>query len=166
MVDPMRHTAWMKLSSYLLGQKVVLRSPLPSSSCTAKINAAIQNEPWALTTKIGGGISGTRLRLFYRTGPFARVGKPILMGRIEEAMGATMITGSYRAPLLAHAFLIFWYAMLGIMVANSAMSFPVFCLFAVVPFFRHFIFHRNADAELAEILAFLRERAGFSEASA
>ena len=100
--------------------------------------------------------------------------KPVLAGRLHDDMGATRMDAKFRAPAFAYFFFIFWYSILLIMVSvmvillttgswelEAWITFPILCLFAVMPIGMHYLFNRNAVDQLEEILVFLSNTADF-----
>jgi len=173
--DSMRQTAAMNLIDYFIGRRIVLRSPLSPGEAKARINDAAPLVLWPWSVGVSGRIVGHHLRLSYRAGLMDYNAKPVLAGRVEDNLGSTILRAKYRAPVFVYLFFPFWYGMLLLMAASLVaaylgnslepegwIGFPILCLFAVMPIGLHYLFNRNADDELEEIILFLEDEGGFS----
>ncbi len=161
----------MTLSEYLVGRRVMLRSPCRRDWVIAQIKRAVPSPFGLMNRGISGGVFFGWLRLAWDV-PFIVNGfRPIFRGRIIESAGGTEIAVVFGAPLIVRIFFVIWYFFLvtisliavSDLVGRSeagvgAVIFPIALFWAALPAC-HYLFNRNADAHFDVMLDLLAREA-------
>src|SRR3990167_8954435 len=165
----------MKFWHYFQGLRVDLHSPLPKAEAIARINRASGSMLLPFSNGITGGVWFERLRLSHTScWYFDSNVKPILAGRLSDALGSCEIRARFRAPLIAYVFFAVWYLILLVMLISALvvgltggtnsialLILPALLIFSLAPVGMHYLFHRNAEDDLERILEFLNREAAF-----
>ena len=107
------HSVAMKISDYVFGRRLGIRSTLLKEEFEVRVNQAAGSNLWPFREGVVGGVHFGRLRLRYQGFPlFDYNAKPRLSGNINNEHGVTTAELSYRAPTWVLAFFSFWYLFL------------------------------------------------------
>jgi hypothetical protein len=161
----------MRFRDYFLGQRVLLRSPLKPADVVCRINGAAKSSWWPFNLGVIGGIRFGRVRLRYASSPFEYNAKPLLLGRIDEAIPGSVLRLTYRGPRWSLLFDLFWYGLLATIAvvflttgldppATGSDTFFVvlgFVGMAALPAIMHLVGTRRSDEELVELISFLAD---------
>ncbi|MBA4163710.1 MAG: hypothetical protein C0510_03615 [Erythrobacter sp.] len=166
----------MKIWHYFQGLRVDLHSPLAKAEAIERINRASGSMLWPFSNGIKGGVWFGRLRFSHTScWYFDSNVKPILAGRLSDALGSCEIRARFRAPIFAYVFFAVWYLGLLVMLISALvvglsggensvvlLFLPFILIFFLAPVGMHYLLHRNAEDDLERILEFLNREADFS----
>ncbi|MFN2099111.1 hypothetical protein [Altererythrobacter sp. MF3-039] len=162
----------MNLIDYFRGRRLLLRSPLSKEEAKRRINAASGPPFWPFRSGVRGRVWGEHLRLSYTD--FWLIdynAKPILAGRLHNALGSCELFVNFRAPAFAYVFFGFWYLFLACMFLASGGLFSqtaggppllFISVFLLAPLAMHYGFTRHSEDNLESLLLFLQNEAEFS----
>jgi hypothetical protein len=162
----------MKLSAYFKGKRVKLRSPLAPDAISKSINAKSGSIFWLFGEGVTGWAAMGWVRLRYRSGYFEYNAKPVLVGRIRDDLGGSILDLRYRAPLFSYLLFLLWYGFLisfcyaaalnmrdAESVASGLIPIAFAVIFMLIPVGMNAVGTMNADSELDWLLNFLNETA-------
>ncbi len=163
----------MELKDYLLGKRIVLHSPLRPDEIARRINEASNSVFSPFSRGVAGWSKLRRVSLRWKLSFFDDGYRSKLWGRLEESDRFTTLHARYGAARSMRIFLVFWYAVLALMLAASigaltsgrddaweTLLFLVALLFfGAFPLLLAAIFNRNSEQHLRQILAFLEAEA-------
>jgi hypothetical protein len=162
----------MGLRDYFVGRRLVLRSVLPRAEVKRRINCASGSAFWPFNSGVVGGCALDRVRLQIRNTPFDYNAKPLLAGRLHDALGGTELYVRYGASAWTRVFFVYWYSFLTLFTVAAVVAVPsddapllpgllvIPLLLFAAPVLMHMLFVRNSEEELDEILGFLEREAG------
>ena len=156
---------------YFAGQRLQLCSPLPAGAIAKRINEAAGSMLWPFAMGVVGGVWSGNIRLQYRSSPFEYNAKPVLSGRLKNAVSGSILELRYRAPLWVYCFYLVWYIFLTLAaaalignewapdgtVADKAMVIGTIGILSIAPIGLHAIGTRRSGEELSDLLNFLSQ---------
>lgn len=162
----------MRIGEYYRGVRIELATKLPPEEVERRINDGAASILTPFATGVVGWARFGAIRLRLRRGLFRNDAKPILAGRIGPDRGGSRLHLVWRGPLPMLVFFPVFYSMLAafaVMFVAIGQSEPMdpnvrwailvaFLVMLPVPPLILFLGLRGAEADLEELLAFLRTR--------
>jgi len=165
----------MGLRGYFFGQRFTLRSPLRVEQVAERINCAAGSMLWPFSFGVIGGARFGRISLAYRGSIIDYSAKPRLTGRLSASRGGTELRVRFGTPASVLVFFVVWCSILLATLAltmasifsdehgpyweNQLPFLFVIPMFLAMPFLMHWFGCRGAQADLKEILEFLKREA-------